>query len=129
MAARKQASFQIISTFNHGIEDYALGVLLLAAPYLLNFADGTAAQYVPMGAGIAILGASMLTRYELGLYGLIPMPVHLMLDAGLAVLLAASPWLFGFSARVYLPHLILGLGELAVVALSRTQPQKGAAFA
>jgi hypothetical protein len=129
MAARKQASFQIIPTKIHAMEDYALAVLLLVAPFLLKFADGTAAQWVPMFVGVMILGVSLLTRYELGAYPLIPMPMHLMLDAGAAVLLAASPWIFGFADRVYLPHLILGLGELVVVALSRTQPREVHSFA
>jgi hypothetical protein len=129
MAARKQASYQIISTKMHGIEDYAMGVLLIAAPYLLGFANHTAAQWVPTVIGVAILGASMLTRYELGVYGLIPMPMHLMLDAGAAILLIASPWLFGFSGTVYLPHVILGLVILASGAMTRTQPQQGALYA
>jgi hypothetical protein len=123
MAARKQASYQIISTKMHGLEDYAVGALLIAAPWIFNFADGTAAQWVPVIVGVAILGLSMLTRYELGLYGLIPMPMHIMIDAGAAVLLIASPWLFGFSGRVYLPHVIVGLIILASGALSKTQPQ------
>jgi len=129
MAARKQASYQIISTKMHGMEDYAMGVLLIAAPYLLGFANYTAAQWVPTVIGVAILGASMLTRYELGVYGLIPMPMHLMLDAGAAILLIASPWLFGFSSTVYLPHVILGLVILASGAMTKTQPQQGALYA
>jgi hypothetical protein len=123
MAAREQAAYQVISTRMHGVEDYVLVVLLLAAPYLFGFATGTAAQYVPQIIGIMILGVSLITRYELSLTGIIPMPMHLMLDAGAALVLAASPWLFGFSQFVYLPHLILGVGELMVVVLSETQPR------
>ncbi len=129
MPARKQASFQVISTKMHGAEDFAMGVLLIAAPYLLGFANHAAAQWVPTLIGVAILGMSMLTRYELGLYGLIPMPMHLMLDAGAAILLIASPWLIGFSSTVYLPHVILGLVILASGAITKTQPQQGALYA
>jgi hypothetical protein len=129
MAARKQASHQIISTRMHAMEDYGMGVLLLAAAYIFGFADHTAAQWVPMAVGVLILGASMLTRYELGVYGVIPMPMHLMLDAGLAIFLIASPWLFGFSGKVYLPHVILGLIILASGAMTKTQPQQGALYA
>jgi hypothetical protein len=129
MAARKQMSFQIIPTKIHGVLDYATGLLLIAAPYLLGFADGSAAQWVPMILGIATIGASLMTRYELGLYGLIPMPMHLMLDAGTAIFLIASPWLFGFADRIYWPHVVVGVFELAVGALSRTQPQRLPAYA
>lgn len=129
MAARQQASYQIIPTRVHAIEDYVVGVILLVAPFILGFADMTAAQWVPMYVGMMILCVSVLTRYELSLYPIIAMPVHLMLDAGAAVLLAASPWLFGFAERVCLPHLIVGLFILVNVALSRTQPREVASFA
>ena len=129
MAARKQASFQVIPTRIHGMIDYATGVLLLAAPYLFGFADGSAAQWVPMVLGIATIGASLMTRYELGVYGLIPMPMHLMLDGGSAIFLIASPWLFGFADRIYWPHVMVGLFELVIGVLRRTQPQRGPSYA
>lgn len=46
------------------------------------------------------------------------MPTHLMLDLGSGLLLAASPWLFGFADGtattdgVWVPHLVLGLVEV-----------------
>jgi hypothetical protein len=112
---------RFISTFVHGIEDYALAALLLMSPYLLGFADGSAAQYVPQAVGAAIFVTSIFTRYEMGLLRIIPMPMHLMLDAGAAILLILSPWLFGFADKIYLPQLILGLGELLFVAFSKTE--------
>jgi hypothetical protein len=33
--------------------------------------------------------------------------------------LAISPWLFGFSNKVYLPHLIFGLIEMAAGMMTR----------
>jgi SPW repeat-containing protein len=122
MKSREQGSFRVINTRVHGVADCATGILLIASPYLFGFANSTAAQWVPMILGALVVGMSLLTRYELGLYGLIPMHVHLMLDAAQASLLIASPWLFGFSKAVYLPHLIIGIAELVIVALS--QPQR-----
>lgn len=46
--------------------------------------------------GISIIVYSLLTRYELSVAKLIPMPVHLGIDAPGGILLIASPWLFGF---------------------------------
>ena len=113
---------RVIPTRMHGMLDYVMGVLLLVAPYVLGFADGTAAQYVPQALGVAMLGASLLTDYELGLVRVIPMPVHLMLDFASGALLAASPWLFGFADRLYWPHLILGLLEIGSALMTRTVP-------
>ena len=116
------AALRFISSRTHSVIDYGVGVLLILAPYVLGFADGTAAQWVPQALGALVIGQSLLTRYEGGVVGLIPMPVHLALDAANGVLLAASPWLFGFADRVAWPHLLMGLAEIAVVLMSRSVP-------
>ena len=113
---------RFISTRLHAIIDYASGVLFIAAPYLFGFADGTAAQYVPQALGAGILLMSLITDYELSFARLIPVPVHLMVDVGGGLLLAASPWLFGFADRVYWPHLIFGLAEMGAGLMTRTTP-------
>jgi hypothetical protein len=113
---------RFISTRTHGVLDYLTGLLLLAAPYALGFADGTAAQYLPQTLGAALIGAALLTDYELGLIRVIPMSVHLTLDLAAGALLVASPWLFGFADRFYWPHLILGLVEVAAALTTRTVP-------
>jgi hypothetical protein len=46
--------------------------------------------------------------------------MHLVLDAGSAIFLMASPWLFGFANRIYGPHVLFGVFELIVGAMSRT---------
>jgi hypothetical protein len=122
MLRLEEVPMRFISTRVHGVLDYLMGLLLLAAPYLLGFADGSAAQYVPQALGAALLGASLLTNYELGLMRVIPMPMHLMLDFASGALLAASPWLFGFADRLYWPHLILGLLEVGAALTTRTVP-------
>ncbi|WMT92951.1 SPW repeat protein (plasmid) [Pelagibacterium sp. H642] len=33
-------------------------------------------------------------------------------------LLLISPWLFGFSSEVFWPHVVVGIAELGVVAMS-----------
>lgn len=117
---------RIIPTRTHGVIDYLFGIVAIVAPYLLGFADGTAAQYVPQLVGIAIIGASLLTNYELGALRVIPMPVHLGLDIATGVLLVVSPWLFGFAERVMWPHVILGLLEIPIALMTRTVPEFGA---
>ncbi|WP_207538996.1 SPW repeat domain-containing protein [Sabulicella rubraurantiaca] len=113
---------RVISTRTHGVLDYLTGLLLIVVPYLLGFADGTAAQYVPQALGVLLLGSSIMTDYELGLMRMIPMPVHLTMDIAMGVLLAASPWLFGFADRVFWPHLLVGLFEIAAGLMTRTTP-------
>ena len=113
---------RIIPTRIHGMLDYGSGLLLLLAPYIFDFADGTAAQYVPQAIGAGILLMSLVTDYEFSLAKLVPMPAHLAVDVAGGLLLAASPWLFGFADRVYWPHLILGLAEIGAGLMTRTTP-------
>jgi len=117
---------RVIPTNVHGVIDYLTGGLLLAVPYLLGFADGTAAQWVPQIVGVVIIGQSLMTQYELSIAKIIPMPTHLMLDMGAGALLAASPWLFGFSETVYLPHLIVGVSEILIALISENRAPRSA---
>ncbi|WP_203330332.1 SPW repeat domain-containing protein [Rhodovastum atsumiense] len=118
---------QRIPTRIHGMLDYALGILLLASPYLFGFADGGAAEWVPTLVGIVIIVQSLMTDYELGIARILPMPVHLGMDAVAGVFLAASPWLFGFAEQVWLPHLLLGLVAAGIAATTRIVPDDRAA--
>lgn len=112
----------MIPTRIHGIIDYLTGVLLIAAPFIFGFADGTAAQWLPILLGAMTISMSLLTRYELSIANVIPLPVHLVVDVASGLLLAASPWLFGFADRIWWPHLLVGLMEIVVPLLTRRQP-------
>jgi hypothetical protein len=87
---------------------------------MFGFAGTGLAQWIPVVLGASAILYSLVTRYELGFVGLISMPIHLWLDGFSGVLLAASPWLFGFSEVVWLPHLLFGLLEIAVALTSET---------
>jgi hypothetical protein len=124
MAIKKEnLAMRIIPTWLHGMLDYPLVALLIALPWLGGFADNGPAMWVPIVAGIAMLIISSLTAYETGIIRMIPVSGHLAVDAVMGIAVAASPWLFGFADTVYLPHLILGLGEVAAAAMTQTHPQ------
>ena len=77
-----------ISTRMHGLIDYAYAATLIALPLMRGW-SGRAAQ-LSMGAGLATLGLSMLTRYEFGLFPVIPMQGHLAIDAAESSMLMAA---------------------------------------
>jgi hypothetical protein len=118
----REFPMRFIPTRIHGVADYLTGLLLIAAPFLFRFADGSAAQWVPMIVGASILIMSLITDYELSLTRLIPMPVHLAIDGAGGLLLLASPWLFGFADRVLWPHVIIGALEIGAALMTRTTP-------
>ncbi len=113
---------RFLSTKAHGTMDYLMGLLLIAAPWLLGFAEGGAETWVPVVLGVAMLGLSLMTNYEMGVIKALPMSLHLTIDLLSGLLLAASPWLFGFADRVYLPHLILGIAEVGASLVTQKTP-------
>lgn len=114
---------KIISRKTHGFLDYSVGALLIAAPWLFNFYEGGMESWIPIILGAGAIVYSLITDYELGVAGIIPMRVHLIMDMLSGVLLAASPWLFGFSDIVFWPHLIFGIMEIVVPLLTNPGSQ------
>ncbi|WP_420392513.1 SPW repeat domain-containing protein [Acuticoccus sp.] len=113
----------MINTRIHGIIDYLTGALLIVAPYLFGFATGGIEQWLPQLIGGSIIVMSLLTRYELSVAKVVPLKAHLAVDLLTGILLAASPWLFNFADRIWWPHLLVGLAEVAVVAMTKRRPE------
>ena len=113
---------RFMTTRMHGMADYLVGIILILAPYILGFADGSAAQWVPQILGAGTIVYSLLTDYELGAMRVIPMPVHLGIDFASGLLLLASPWLFGFADRIAWPHVLFGLIEIGASLTTQTRP-------
>ena len=116
---------RFIPTKFHAPLDYIVGAALIAAPWIFQFSEHTAATVVPIVLGAGLIVYSLFTNYELGLWKVAPMAVHNLIDIVGGGLLAASPWLFGFadeSANVWLPHVV---GGFAAVFLGLTTQQQG----
>jgi hypothetical protein len=116
---------RFIPTKFHAPLDYIVGAALIAAPWLFQFSEHTAATIVPIVLGIGLIAYSLITDYELGVWKVAPMAVHNLIDIVAGAVLAASPFIFGFSgetANVWLPHVIVGL---AAVFLGLTTVQRG----
>ena len=82
---------RFIPTRIHGVLDYLTAGVLIAAPSVLGFRKGDARTWLPIALGVGTIAYSVFTDYELGLVKVIPMPVHLALDAANGALLSASP--------------------------------------
>ena len=109
-----------IPAFVHGLIEYAAGALLLAAPFLFAF-DSDTATAVSIVAGVAVLIIAASTAMSTGLIKSIPVPAHVILDYALAILLIASPFLFGFdddgTATAF--FIVLGVVHLLITIATR----------
>src|ERR1700757_2874612 len=116
-----------ISTYTHGILDYIIGIILILAPNIFGFEHlGGPAVTVARTIGVLVIVQALFTKYELGLFGLIPMRLHLFGDYVMSVILAASPWIWGFHVQpthVWLPHLITGCVYFVITTMTRTSPR------
>lgn len=117
---------RFVPTKIHGILDYVGGVALIIAPMLFGFEHlGGPAVMIPRSIGFILIAYSLLTKYEWGLFKVLPMPYHLVVDVAGSLFLIISPWLFGFShegLNVWLPDVVSGIGVIGLVLVSQTEP-------
>jgi hypothetical protein len=115
---------KILPTQIHGVLDYLASGVNLAFPRLLGLYDAPWATIVPRIDGVAGVGYSLVTDYELGVLKALPMPAHLALDATKGLFMALSPWLFGFAkngTRYWLPHVLMGTADVVAAVATRTR--------
>lgn len=111
-----------LSTRIHGMLDYLVGVVLLAAPWVFGFGLAGPAGWVPFGVGIALIVNALATDFEMGRLRALQIPVHLWIDGLLGLLLAVSPWLLGFDRTAWVPHLAVGVLVVLIAFVTNTVP-------
>jgi hypothetical protein len=105
--------------------DYIVGIVLILAPNIFQFSSYAAASWIARVIGVVLIVYSLFTNYEWGVVKVIQMPYHLVVDLVASIFLAISPFLFGFykePAKVWLPHLVVGIAVILVVIVTQTQP-------
>jgi hypothetical protein len=115
----------VISIRVHRILDFIISLLLIGFGWTNNFS--TEDPVVPgtlLVAGILLLTYGLFTRYQKNGKGSISIRSHIVLDCLLGITLAASPWLFGFSHLVKLPHVVGGLLLIVTAFFSRGDYKK-----
>jgi hypothetical protein len=90
-----------------GLLEYLAGFLFIAAPFLFGFTDSGVATAASIVVGIAFLVLAATSRGPTGLVEQLSPPVHALLDALLAVLLIATPFVLGFSGETTPRNLFL----------------------
>src|SRR5918999_2704485 len=109
-----------IPAFGHGVVEYAAAALFIAAPFLFAF-DSDTATAVSIVAGVLVLIVTATTAMPTGLIKEIPVQAHVVLDYLLAILLIASPFLFGFdedgTATAF--FIVLGVVHLLLTIATR----------
>ncbi|MEN3341909.1 MAG: hypothetical protein V7644_1313 [Actinomycetota bacterium] len=117
-------NLRVIPTSVHGAVDHVVAPTLIAAPTLLGLPKASPEGVVPRVNGALAAVYSNLTDYELSLKNVIPMKVHLALDALSGATLAAVPLATGArkrGLRHWLPHTLLGAFEIGMALTTKAE--------
>jgi hypothetical protein len=107
-----------ISPRTHGVLDYATAGATAVLARLLGFSSPAARTARAWAAGYGALSA--LTDYPLALKRAVPYRAHGAMDAILAPLIPALPWLLGFARDRRARNFFLGLAAVTVVVTALT---------
>ena len=102
-----------IGAVSHGILDYALAILLLAAPSVVGFAGMQAKWSYIFGAVLLVM--AILTRYPLGIIRIVGLGTHGFIELLLAICVFAAPWYGNFARGVLSRNFYVMLGLLMLV--------------
>jgi hypothetical protein len=118
----------LIPPLVHGVVEYALGVLLIVAPFVLGF-EASAAVAVSIVAGVLTLVIAASSNLPTGLARVIPPGVHFVLDVVIAAALIAAPFLFRFweETAPTAIMLVVGIGGLLLTIGTKFQPSPSSA--
>jgi hypothetical protein len=116
---------RFLPTKIHAGLDYILGVALSVFPFVTGVHQGGVIEWGPMLLGHSLIVYSLLTNYELGVLRLIPIRLHLLLDAVGGVMLIGVAILYGPSTAVWLSLLMLGAIEIGSSLVTCTVTSDG----
>jgi hypothetical protein len=120
---------RFLATPFHGIADYAIGMMLIPAPWVLGFADNTTAgAWISVLAGIGLIAMCAYTDYEGAIFSrVIRMPAHLAADVILGLILIATPWVFGFAdlgTFAWISFVLFGASLVLLAPISKPAPAR-----
>ena len=98
----------------HGIYEYAAGVVLVAAPYVVGF-HHHAADRLGFIVGVVLLVMALASNFPSSVTALISAGGHIFLDFAVAAALVIGPFLFGFRHEAVPTALFIAAGALQLV--------------
>ena len=118
----------LISTRTHTIIGLIVGAALLVAPWLFGFSENNDATVSAVVVGVVVLLSELITTSPYSLVKLVSMKTHVILDVGVGLFLALSPWLLGFmnndKPNQWVPHLLVGLAIIGYALCTDTRDEE-----
>lgn len=106
---------RLIPTRIHGVLDYATAGLFIVLPNTMGAT--TIGKRIMYGMAAGTTAASLMTRYELGVWRILPMKAHLVVDALTGASLIGAAMMHKGSSRA----VMIGLGLMEIGAALFTE--------
>lgn len=110
-----------LSTKIHGVIDYPIAVLLIAAPWIFHFADAATPTAISITLGVITLLNNLLTNYEFGALKLFSMEINLLVDMISAIILGTCSWMLDTDGSTF-PFLCIGVIQAFNSLISSNRP-------
>jgi hypothetical protein len=105
----------------HGILEYVVGALFIAAPFLFSFNSSAAPTAAAIVVGLLLLAFTATSDLPTGLVRSVSVGVHVTVDLVLAVLLVALPFVLGFTEEGGPTALFIVVGVLHLLMTIATR--------
>jgi uncharacterized membrane protein YjjP (DUF1212 family) len=109
----------------HAYLDYPVAFVLMAGPFVLGLGGShPLALWLSVVTGVAALLLTVLTDHHLGIFRVLPYPLHVAVDGMVGVAFLSIPLALGFSGIDLAYYLANGLAVMMVVSLSKPSPKE-----
>ena len=107
-------AIKIIPPVIHGILDYVVVIFLLIAPSV--FAGmGATLTVVVYALAVAHLALTLFTRFSAGLFPVLPLKIHALIELVVALGLVVSPWILAFAENAFARNFVIMFGAIIFV--------------
>lgn len=117
----------MLSLKTHNVLDYLLGAIFLISPWFFHFEDVLEARLLFLGAGVALIAYSLFTNYHYSIARVLPLGLHMTIDAVLGVFMILAPVLLGYRQQLsqaqYVVHVVMGVATVGFVALTKPKSE------
>ncbi len=99
-----------ISTKVYGFLNYALALTMIGSPWLFGFKDQHGVSFLlPLYLGWLQLIMAIFSKHEWGFIKIFPVSMHTFIDVIAGSFLFATPFLYAYSDKIFIPQLAFGL--------------------
>jgi len=109
-----------LPAFVHGVLDYVMGALLIAAPFVLSF-TADAATAAAVAAGVILLVVAASTQLPTGIVHSVPPALHAIVDYVVALALVVAPFALGFTVDHTAAPVLVVIGVLQLLQTLATR--------